>query len=97
MVSLASALRRQATERSVSPRKSGTQAPAWRRSGDAAMNDREILTLEVARDVARDVARYERLLRESYLDESSLRIIRQLLADARIQLAQTAEADGRRW
>ena len=93
MVSLASALRRQATERSVSPRKSGTQAPAWRRSGDAAMNDREIVT----HDVARDVARYERLLRESYLDESSLRIIRELLADARIQLAQTAEADGRRW
>jgi hypothetical protein len=54
------------------------------------MNDREIVTHDVALDVARDVARYERLLRESYLDDASLRIIRQLLADDRIQLAQTS-------
>jgi hypothetical protein len=52
------------------------------------MNDREILAL--------NIERYERLLSESYLDKASLQIIRQLLAEAQITLAQLAEAYARR-
>jgi|HubBroStandDraft_1064217.scaffolds.fasta_scaffold32518_2 hypothetical protein len=44
--------------------------------------------------LALNIQRYERLLSEAYLDDASLKIIRQLLVETRGEIAQSAQERG---